>query len=303
MAEAPQKPNEPDHSGNLDALAASEAAGVVDAIDRHRNKILATIAIAAIVLCAALITAQVRKQRHLAAASAFTSAAAKGEIAALDGVLVDFPGTVPAGNALLTKAELQIDQGKPADATATLERFLSEFESHPRYPQGLFAFANLHHQAGDAVKAKEFYEKVIAAQPDAELTPLARIRLGDLALEAGDTATADARYQESFTLHPGNPFFDYAEEKIALLKVGNPPEVDKPAPPAPVETPKSETPAPANPEAPKPDAAATPAAAPAPAKPEAPKAQTAAPAPAPAKPDAPKSQTPAPAPTAPAPAQ
>ncbi|MCB1204311.1 MAG: tetratricopeptide repeat protein [Verrucomicrobiae bacterium] len=295
MAEAPKKPTESDHPANLDALAASEAHGVVDTIERHRTKILAAIAISAIVLCGVLITAQLKRQKHLAAASAYTSAVTKGEIAALDGVLVEFPGTVPAGNALLSKAELQIDQGKPADAVATLERFLSEFSTHPRYAQGLFALANLHHQSGDAQKAKEFYEKVITAQPDGELSPLALIRLGDLALEAGDKVTADARYQESFTLHPGNPFFEYAEEKIALLKVGNPPEVDKPAPPAPVEAPKTEAPAPApaKPEAPK---AATPA--PAPAKPEAPKAAT--PAPAPAKSEAPKAATPAPAP---APAQ
>lgn len=295
MAEAPQKPTESDHPANLDALAASEAHGVVDTIERHRTKILAAIAISAIVLCGVLITAQLKKQKHLAAASAYTSAVTKGEIAALDGVLVEFPGTVPAGNALLSKAELQIDQGKPADAVATLERFLSEFSTHPRYAQGLFALANLHHQSGDAQKAKEFYEKVIAAQPDGELSPLARIRLGDLALEAGDKETADARYQESFTLHPGNPFFEYAEEKIALLKVGNPPEVDKPAPPAPVEAPKTETPAPA-PAKPEVSKAATPAPASAPTKPEAPKAGS----PAPAKPEAPKAATPAPAP---APAQ
>lgn len=278
MAEAPQKPNESEEPANLDALAASEAHGVVDTIDRHRTKILAFVALSAIVLCAVLITGQLKKQKHLAAASAFTSAVTKGEIAALDGVLVDFPGTVPAGNALLSKAELQIDQGKPADAVATLDRFLADFSAHPRYAQGLFALANLHHQSGESQKARDFYEKVIGAQPDGELTPLARIRLGDLALEAGDTETADARYQESFTLHPGNPFFSYAEEKIALLKVGNPPQVDKPAPPAPAEATTTGTPAPA------------------PAKPEAPKAATPAPAAAPAKPEAPKAGTPPQAP-------
>jgi tetratricopeptide (TPR) repeat protein len=334
MAEAPQKPTHSEESPNLDALAASEASGVVDAIDRHRTKILAAIAIGAIVFCAILVGAQVKKQKHLEAAAAYTSAVSKGEIAALDGVLVDFPGSIPAGNALLSKADLQIDQGKPEDARATLERFVSEFKSHPRYPQGLFAMANVYHTSGDAEKAKSYYEQTITAQPDGELTPLARIRLGDLALEAGDTKTADQRYQESYTLHPGNPFFEYAEEKIALLKVGTPTEVEKPAPPAPpaalaapaAEAPKTTTPAPAAPVAapvpvPATSPAVTPAPAPsapteapkavtpapvpapvAPAQPEAPKAATPAPAPAPAKPESPKTETPAPAP-APAPVQ
>jgi tetratricopeptide (TPR) repeat protein len=304
MAEAPQKPTHSEESPNLDALSASEASGVVDAIDRHRTKILAAIAIGAVVFCGVLVGAQVKKQKHLEAAAAYTSAVSKGEVAALDGVLVDFPGSIPAGNALLSKADLQIDQGKPEDARATLERFVSEFKNHPRYPQGLFAMANVYHTSGDTEKAKSFYEQVITAQSDGEMTPLARIRLGDLALEAGDTKTADQLYQESYTLHPGNPFFEYAEEKIALLKVGTPTEIEKPAPPAPPAAKAPETVAPAPAAAPAPVPATSPAVTPppaAPAKPEAPKAAAPAPAPAPAKTEAPKTETPAPAP-APAPA-
>jgi len=283
MAESPQKPTEDQKSRNLDAIgaiAASEAGGVVDAIDRHRTKILATIALSAIALCGVLVTTQLKAQKRLAAAEAFTTAATKGDLAALDAVLIEYPGSVPAGNALLSKAELQVDQGKSQDARATLERFVAEFASHPRYAQGLYALANLSHVAGDAATAKTFYEKTIVAQPDGELTPLARIRLGDLALESGDSKLADQLYQESFTLHPGNPFFEFAQEKLALLKVGNPPRVDRPAPQP---EPAAEAPA----------AEVTPAA---PATSGAP----AIPAPAPA-PEAAKSETPAPAP-APAPA-
>ncbi len=263
MADAPQNPAEPGAPKNLDALAASEAAGVVEAIDRNRNKILIGVAAGGVALCAILIWGQVKKQKHLAAAAAYSSALAKGEIAAFDAVTVEHPGSVAAGNALLSKADLQIDQGKPEDARATLERFLGEFGTHPRRAQGLFALANLFHTAGDKEAAKSHYEKTISAQKDGELAPLARIRLGDLALEAGDTDAADQHYQEVFTLHPDSAFTDYIEEKISLLKVGNPPEVEAPAPapenPKP-EAPKSEAPAP---EAPKPEA-------PAPA-PEAPK--------------------------------
>jgi predicted negative regulator of RcsB-dependent stress response len=292
MADASQKPHESEDPRNLDALSASEAPGVVDAIERNRTKILAGITIGAIVLCGVLVTGQLKKQKHLEASAAYTAAAGKADIAALDAVVVNFPGSIGAGNALLKKADLQVDQGKPEDARATLERFTAEFASHPRHPQGLFALANLFHVAGDREKAKAHYEKVIAAQKDGELTPLARIRLGDLALEAGDTKAADQLYQESYTLHPGNPFFEYAEEKIALLKVGNPPEVAKPAPPAPPAEPKADAPKPA----------ATTPAAPAAPKTEAPKEQPKAvtpPVPAPAPAPAPAPQAPAPAPAAP----
>jgi predicted negative regulator of RcsB-dependent stress response len=315
MADASQKPLESEDPRNLDALSASEAPGVVDAIERNRTKILAGVTIGAIVLCGVLVTGQLKKQKHLEASAAYTAAAGKADIAALDAVVVNFPGSIGAGNALLKKADLQVDQGKPKDAEATLERFTTEFANHPRHPQGLLALANLFHVAGDREKAKARYEQVIAAQTDGELTPLARIRLGDLALEAGDAKAADQHYQESYTLHPGNPFFEYAEEKIALLKVGNPPEVAKPAPPAPPAEPKADAPKVDAPKADSPKAAATSPAPVAPAspaspaapKPEAPKEQPKAvtppvPAPAPA-PQAPKAEAPrpvAPAPAAPA---
>jgi predicted negative regulator of RcsB-dependent stress response len=286
MADASQKPHESEDPRNLDALSASEAPGVVDAIERNRTKILAGITIGAIVLCGVLVTGQLKKQKHLEASAAYTAAAGKADIAALDAVVVNFPGSIGAGNALLKKADLQVDQGKPEDARATLERFTAEFASHPRHPQGLFALANLFHVAGDREKAKAHYEKVIAAQKDGELTPLARIRLGDLALEAGDTKAADQFYQESYTLHPGNPFFEYAEKKISLLKVGNPPEVAKPAPPAPPAEPKADTPKADTPKADTPKAD-TP-------KADTPKADT-------PKADAPKADAPKPAVTTPAP--
>ena len=214
-----------------EALAESQADRVTEMLDRNRNFILMAIVGAAIAILAVLIFKQVAKQKHLAAGSAYSKAAESRDIAALDGVIVEHPGSVGAGNAMLTKADVQIDQGKALDAQKTLEIFISEFKNHPRMAQGLFALANLHHVAGDQEKAKSYYEQTIAEQEDGELTPLARIRLGDLALEAGDKAGADQHYQDSYIKHPGNPFFAMAEERIALLKVGKPPVVDRPKPP------------------------------------------------------------------------
>jgi tetratricopeptide (TPR) repeat protein len=269
MSDRPEKPsdNPAGEPEEIEALAASDAAKVMDGIERNRNKILIGAAVLALAICGALVASQIKKQKELDAANAYSAALSKKEIAAFDGVAVSFPGTPAAGNAMLSKAELQIDQGKPEDAGATLEAFLNDFSGHARYAQGLFALANLYHTSGDAEKAKSFYEKTIEVQEDGELTPLARIRLGDLALEAGDKATAEQRYEESYTLHPGNPFFEYSQDKIALLKVGNPPVVERPAPePESEQAAEPETPKPAapKPEAETPTAAGTKAPQPAP---------------------------------------
>ncbi len=216
-----------------EALAESQAGSVIDALDRNRKQLLILIVGAAIVICTVLIYRQVGIQKHLEAGAAYTKAAAARDIAALDGVLVEFPESIAAGNALLTKADIQIDQGKAKDAQATLETFVNGHKSHPRHHQGVFALANVLHIAGDKEKAKTYYQQSIAEQPDGEFAPLALIRLGDLALEAGDKDTADQLYQDSFIKHPGNPFTKEAEEKITLLTIGNPPVVDRPKPPAP----------------------------------------------------------------------
>ncbi len=216
-----------------EALAESQAGGVIDLLDQNRSRLLIGIICGAVAIAAALLFFQLQKQKHLEAGSAFSKAAGSRDIAALDGVLVDFPDSIAAGNALLTKADIQIDRGKAKDAQSTLETFTRDFKSHPRHSQGLFALGSILHIAGDREKAKSYYEQTIAEQPGGELAPLSRIRIGDLALEAGDKDAADQNYQDSFIKYPENPFKNLAEEKIALLTIGNPPVVDRPKPPEP----------------------------------------------------------------------
>ena len=225
----------------IESLAASEAADVVDTLNKNRRRIFAVIIATAVAVCVILVSGQMQKQKHLEAASAYTAAVEKNEIAAFDAVLLNFPASIPAGNALLSKAELLLDQGKRQDALSTIEKFVSEFPEHPRHAQGLFGMANLYHVSGDNAKAKVYYEETIEAQPDGELTPFSKIRLGDLALEAGDAAEADQLYQKSYTDHPENPFYSVAEQKISLLEIGDPPTVPRPEPPKPEPTPEEKT--------------------------------------------------------------
>lgn len=216
-----------------EALFESQAGGVIDVLDQRRNQLLIGIIVVAVVVCAVLSVRQIKIQKNLKAGAAFSEAAAKKDIPALDAVLVEFPGSTAAGDALLTEADILIDRGKAKDAQATLESFVKDFKDHPRHAQGLFALANLQHVTGDREKAKSYYEQALADQPAGELAPLTMIRLGDLSLEAGDNDVADQYYQDSFIDHPGNSFTQLAKKKIALLKVGNPPVVDPPKPPAP----------------------------------------------------------------------
>ena len=111
MASKSKKPARNNPEPIEEALAESQAGGVIDVLDHNRNRLLIGIVCGAVAIAAALLFFQIKKQKHLEAGTAFSKAAGSRDIAALDGVLVEFPGSIAAGNALLTKADIQIDRG------------------------------------------------------------------------------------------------------------------------------------------------------------------------------------------------
>lgn len=237
MAKKPDSKPEENEEPN-DALTAeslSQAGGIVDVIEKNRLIIIgATVGIIAVLLLI-IVGKQLGNQRHLKAGLLFTEAATARDIGKLDEVANSYRGSISGGNALITKADIQIDQGKPQDAIATLNQFADEYRQHPRYAQSYFMLANLYHKSGDLDKAGEQYQKVLEIQPDGEFSPISRIRLGDLAMARKDEDAALQNYRESYTIHPGNPFVSLAESRIRKMKVGNPPVVDRPEPPKPPE--------------------------------------------------------------------
>lgn len=302
----------------------------IELLDKHRNFVMIGTVGIALVICGALVMRELGRQKRSEAAQAFSAAAGERSIEKLDAVVSTYPGSIPAGNALLSKAEIQLNQEKSEDAKATFQTFVDSYKDHPRLAQGLYALGNLHHVAGDLDQAASFYDQAAKADPNTDLGPLLEIRQGDIALARADAlrkegkaeeadakvAEAKKRYEDSITrpAFRASPFIEIAEARLALADVGDVPVV--PAPPKP--EPKPATPAPATPATPAPATPATPApgtpATPAPAKPaDTPKAATPAPAtpatpapsapatPAPAKPaEAPKAEAPAPAAPAPA---
>lgn len=237
MAKKPDsKPEENEESNDaLTAESLSQAGGIVDVIEKNRLIIIgATVGIIAVLLLI-IVGKQLGNQRHLKAGLLFTEAATARDIGKLDEVANSYRGSISGGNALITKADIQIDQGKPQDAIATLNQFAEEYRQHPRYAQSHFMLANLYHKSGDLDKAGEQYQKVLEIQPDGEFSPISRIRLGDLAMAREDEDAALQNYRESYTIHPGNPFVSLAESRIRQMKVGNPPVVDRPEPPKPAE--------------------------------------------------------------------
>jgi TolA-binding protein len=281
----------------------------IDTIEKHQTKVIVGTLAAALLICGGLVIREYSAHKRTVAAEAYTQAASARSIEQLDTVVAKYSGSIAAGNALLSKAEIQLSQEKTEDARITLLAFTDKYRKHPRYAQGLFAIGNIQHNAGNAAEAADYYDRALAATPDADIAPLVLIRKGDLIMAEADKLLAEGNkeeaeakkneartlYEDSGRRYPANPFVPLAAEKIDILAIGVVPVVDPPPPapePAPVPEPKVVPDKPIVPGAGAPKADAP--------KPVAPKAD--APKPVAPKADAPKPVAPkatAPKPVAP----
>lgn len=214
-----------------DALSASEAGGIVDTIEKNRTILIFASIGLFLLLCGVLVFKQLGTQRSSAAAQAFTSASNEKSIEKLDAVMADYPGSVPAGNALLSKAALQIDAGNLLDATKTLEMMRDNFPDHPLHANAYFLLGNLYQKSGEVDKAALNFQKVIDIQgKDGELSPISQIRLGDLELTKGNGEIARQNYEDAINKYGGNPFTPIAEMRTSQINLTMPQEIDPPAP-------------------------------------------------------------------------
>ena len=240
-----EKPPQPESTPVPIAETTEEISDVISQLETHKKTVVVAILGTAIIFSVVLVSRELASQKHLTEAEAYSQAAKTRNIEELDKVIAEHPDSVAAGNALLTKAELEITSGKTKNAQITLLTFVEKYKSHPRHTQGLFAFGNLYQVGGDDENASKYYDRVLKEDPDSDLAPFALIRQGDLLLAAGKTDEARQKYEAIMPAYSGTSFFDRIEEKLELLKVEKLPVVPEPKKPEPKPKPKAET-APAN---------------------------------------------------------
>ncbi len=225
------------------AETTEEMADVISQLEGNKKIMLIAILGLTLAFGTVVVVRELVSQKHLAAAEAYSQAAHSRSVEELDQVVSDYPKSLAAGDALLTKSELQITSGKPEDAQVTLLTFIEKHKKHPRHAQGLFGLGNLHQIGGDVENAGKYYDRVLKEYPDSDIAPLAMIRQGDLLLAQGKKEEARQKYESIMPTYRGTPFFERIEEKIALLDVEKLPVVPAPEEPAPEPTVKPSSPA------------------------------------------------------------
>ena len=231
-----EKPEHPASAPVPQAETTEEIADVISHLESNKKHVIIVILVGAIALSAFLVSREIATEKHLAAAEAYSQAASSRKVEDLDKVIADYPNSIAAGDAMLTKAELAITSGKSEDARITLLAFIEKHKDHPRHSQGLFAFGNLYQVAGENEKAASYYDRVLKEDPDSELAPFAMIRQGDLLLADGKAEEARQKYESIMSTYRGNKFINRIEEKLELLNVEELPVVPEPKKPEPKKT-------------------------------------------------------------------
>ncbi len=215
-------------------------------MEKNFKKIVIGIVLVALAFIAFGVTRHLKSQTELEAAEKFTSASTVEDC---DVVIQKYPGTLAAGNALLTKADLQWSAGKKEASLDTLKEFLKSESNHPLAAQAQLGLASKQESLGDAVSAKASYEALLKTFPDSELAPVAQIRIGDLAWADGKVDEAKKIYDALPRSYPGKMDAlveagsrnDQITQRTELMNADLPKiEVDGP-PPAPKVEPKAPT--------------------------------------------------------------
>ncbi len=195
-----------------------------------RKIVISFVAVIVVAVVYGVISYQNRRAAE-AAAIEVTSAKTKDDC---DLVVKNHPGTIAAGNALLTKAKLLWDDNKKDTSVATLREFVAKYPDHPFFAQGSLSLATRLESMGgkDVAEAKSIFEKLVKDQGKSDIGSLAQLRLGDLLWNEGKTDEAKKVYEALPQKMTGSPFFEHNSERLKWLTAGLPTkEVEGPKPP------------------------------------------------------------------------
>jgi predicted negative regulator of RcsB-dependent stress response len=213
------------------------ASGMEKFFEDNARKLGWLFIIAVVAACAGALVMHKNNLKAEEAAEAFTGAKTLEDC---DLVISRYPGTTPAANALLLKADLLWDQNKKSSAVEALKEFTTKDSSNPLAVYALLGLGSKYDAMGDRKEAQAVFERIVNEFASSEAAPLAQVRLGDLLWEAGKTDEAKKAYEDLAVKFP-----DAAEyQSISQNRLGwiaaslptkevDPPPAPKVIPPAP----------------------------------------------------------------------
>jgi predicted negative regulator of RcsB-dependent stress response len=190
-------------------------------------------ALAALVVAILLVGAWMLYSSHVrSSAEALLSLAETPE--ALRNVVDRYPGSVPAGNALLRLAAMSRDEGSVEKASEDLETFVGSYSGHPLIGAGWLALGGVRELQGNTDAALEAYRTASGSYPKSYAAPLALLSEAKLISAKGASGEARAILESISVSYPGTPAAMVAAAEVARI---SPRPVDEPAASSPAGTP------------------------------------------------------------------
>lgn len=197
-------------------------------LDRHTKGLVVVAIAAALAGCGWVIYRGLERSHERDAGTALVKAE---DITALQTVVKDYPKTEAAGSAAVLLADKQWADGQQDAAIKTLQDFIQAKADHPARAAAQASLGAKFALQGKNAEAEAAFQAVIGNPSAKYLAPYALTQLGDLAKLAGDADKAKGYYEKAKNDYPGNNFGTVASQHLLELKAKAPVEIEAPAPP------------------------------------------------------------------------
>ncbi len=194
-------------------------------LDRNQKSLIALAILLALGTAALVVYRGIEQSRQDTAGEAFNKAS---DLAALEAVIKENPGTNAAQSAEVLLAEQQWKAGQQDAAVSTLQHFLTANPDHPAHPAAQASLGAKLMAQGKNEDAIRIFQDAVEDPKARYIAPYALISIGDIARASGDLEKAENSYLRVNTDFSGSPFSETATKRIATLKAKPPVEIEPP---------------------------------------------------------------------------
>jgi TolA-binding protein len=140
-----------------------------------------------------------------------------------EAVVTQYPGSMPAADALLRLAAAQREAGDLEQSTAAFQKFLEKFPDHPLAGGALLGVAQNQDATGNSDAALTTYQQVVTQYPKSYAAPFAAYSEGEILLRRFLRDEAQRSFNMVVTQFPQSPAARMASSQLGRLGASQPP--------------------------------------------------------------------------------
>lgn len=196
-------------------------------LDRNQKSMILLALVIALGAGAWVVYSGMGEGKRLTAGQALVDA---DDVAAMQEVAENHPGTPAAASAAVLLSDMQWDEGQQSAALETLQ---AEIDANPEHPATIPARARLASrrlQQGDVEGAKAGFQDLIDRPGASYLAPYALMSLSEIARDQGDVEEAQELLERASENYPDNPLRSITTQAATYVDFEMPEAIDPPEP-------------------------------------------------------------------------